>query len=249
MNISRPTAKHLAKFRMLAEKVIITPSGRFYAFGAGKKGIHKGVVVEGRINEKVRALKVVHPPSPIDSTLIEMKKAGSYENLKLLAFDDLISDAHEVASFFLDIDTLKILAKTSQGTSRTHIRFFRKTDQKAFARSFDARKYFTGMIADSEETDSYENFQLDNFVGENFYTYVRLATFRLIDNDDYQVSVLSNGIMIFSGMNNDLTYYCRDQALGEKFELEIDHPILKNVVPLFDPRRRKEIRRKIEAHR
>ena len=150
-------------------------------------------------------------------------------------------------SFFLNIDTMKSIVKTGRGRKRTHIRFFRKTDQKAFARSFDARKYFTELIDESEEIDSFEQFLLSDFEGNNFYTYFKLATFKLIVKDDYQVSVLSNGIMMFSALNNDLTYYYRDQALGDSFEEEIAHPIMKQTLLLFHPRRGQAVHRSIQS--
>jgi len=205
-----------------------------------------GIVAEGRISEQLDSLKIMRAPTLNDTVLTEARKANAYSALMLHSFDKLIDNTQEIASFILSIDTMKSVIKTGRGKRRTHVRFCRKTDQNAFVRSFDARKYFTELIAESKDIDSFEQYPLSDFEGNNFYTYIKLATFRLIDKDDYQVSVLSNGMMIFSGMNNDLTYYCRDQALGASFQELIDHPIMKETVLSFDPRRAKAVHRSIQ---
>lgn len=244
MKVHRSTVKLLSGFRSFSNEVIISPSSRFFIFGEGNNKQHIGTVVEGRIREKVDGYKVFQIPKPTDTKLIATKTRFDPER-KIHYFNRLIEDTVETASFFLDSATKREIGKCSQ-SKPTHIRFWRKSGTSVFARPFDGRRYYCELI--EEKLNKHKLFHLSDFLGENFLIYIDYQTFKIVKPASYEVSVLDNGIMIFFGLDNDLSYYFRDQRLGDEWQEEIENTIIGNTSLLFEPRRAKSIRHKIKSH-
>jgi hypothetical protein len=244
MQICSKTSKSLSRFRLLSEEVLITPASRFFIFGEGNEGEHRGMVVEGRIKERPDHHGLFQIPKKGDKSLIEVEDPRFDPEKKIKFFDDLMRDTRQLVEFVIDADSVKTLKKTHRSKARTHIRFYRKPGQDAFARSFNARKYFAELI--DEDTEDFDQLGLSEVTGEDFYTYVKLSTFCRLVNDSYSVSVFDNRLMLFTGMECDLTFYIRDQALGDEFEQQLEDPNLTDSVLLFDPRRARVIRRSMQ---
>ena len=70
---------------------------------------------------------------------------------------------------------------------------------------------------------------------------------KLLKKDDYSVIVSDNGLITFEGFSNNLVYYLRDQRLGAYVENQISEIDSKDSVLLFDPRRAKAYRHKMNS--
>ena len=244
MNISRATIKLLSGFRSLSSEVIVSPSSRFFIFGEGNNKQHLGAAVEGRIREKVERYEVFQIPKPNDFKLTRVAKIRYDPERKVHFFNELLEDTVEIASFFIDSKTKKEIGKTNQ-EKPTHIRFWRKAGTNVFARPFNGRRYYRELI--EEKLDTHKLFHLSDFSGENFLVYVDYQTFKIMKPASYGASVLGNGIMILFGHDNDLTYYFRDQRLGDEWQNEIEDTIIGDTALLFEPRRAQSIRHSIKT--
>ena len=230
-------------FRSLGSVVILTPSSRFFIFGKGTDRKHWSLTVEGDIQENVDDYGVFEMPKPKDTSLIIASKQGYDPKKKVHFFDELLSDAKEIASFFIDETVLKSIKETDNSKTPTHIRFWR-SGKNVFARSFGARRYYTEFI--EHKRGKHKLITLSDPAGDSFVTYAVYQTFKLLKSDSYDVSVFNNGLIIFSGIEKGTTYYLRDQRLGDAWKDELDDSIVKENVLSFDPRRVVPIRRKIQ---
>lgn len=243
MKVSRATIKQLSAFRSLGSVIILTPSSRFFIFGKGIDRKHCSLTVEGDIQENVDGYGIFEIPQPKDTSLTVAPKQKYDPKKKIHFFDELLSNTEEIASFFIDEIALKSIKETDKNKTLTHIRFWR-SDGNIFTKSFDARRYYVELIG--HKRGKHKLISLSDPAGGSFVTYAVYQTFKLLEPDSYDVSIFSNGMMIFSGIELGTTYYLRDQRLGNDWAEELDNSIVKENVLLFDPRRVAPIRRKIQ---
>lgn len=243
MKVSKKSIKYLSSFRTFSEQFILTPTGRFFIFGEGKERIHASTVIESKIKETSGGYTIFDLPKSTDVLLNKSSKQNPNPEKKIHFFDELLSNTKEIASFSIDLATKKQISVESIGA--THIRLWGRDDGSIFARSFDARRYYSKSI--KQERNKFKLYPLSDFNKRDFLTYIEHTTFKRLKNDRYGISVLSNGIMIFDGIETGLTYYIKDQKLGTEWVKFIKDSVIEDNVLSFDPRRVLAIHRKRKA--
>ena len=233
----------LSSFRSCADVVFLTPASRFFIFGEGKDGAYSSVVVEGKVRERHSGFGAYALPNPEDKDLKPKTGKVARPEEKIKYFEKLFDGAEEVASFEIDLPAVKALRKYK--TKPTHIRFWRKEEGEAFARAFDALRYFERKIA--FDRLKYNLTKLSNPTGNGFAVYIEYPVFRLMKEDSFRVTVFSNGILYFCGVETGLSYYVRDQRLGDQWEFDFHDLITDQTALMFDPRRASKVRRRIRS--
>lgn len=244
MKIGRQSIKVLSAFRSITSSFILTPTSRFFVFGEGNDREFCSLVIEGRIKERTDNYTVFMIPLKSETDLSIRSDKHADPERKLYFFNQLLVDTKEIASFVINEDVVKEIGKLSR-SKPTHIRLWRNSGNYVFARPFDARKYYEILI--DEERIKQKLFHLSDFSGESFTVYIEYPIFKQMKTDTYQVSVLSNGILIFDGVETGLTYYTRDQRLGNVWQEEVNDTIGEETVLVFDPRIARQVRHTMKS--
>ena len=235
------TIKNLSTFRVLTKEVFICSPSRYYIFGAED---FRSLVVEGRLNEQFKSFGAFCLPKAGDSYLTKIQDFKPDPDKKIEYFNALFANVKNVASFCLPKETLKTLSGLGR-SKPTHIRIWGVSGSYALARPFDARKYYDKMI--ESERNKFDLSILSRYTGANFTTYIEYPLIKQLKKDNYEVSVLDNGILIFSATDTDLTYYIRDQRLGIEWINELSSTILDKTALLFHSKRAKAVRSKMKT--
>lgn len=235
--------KLLSSFRSVSDVVLITPTSRFFIFGEGEDGAYSSLVVEGRIRDKHRGFASYVSPRLKDKRLTQPTKKMPSAEEKIRFFEKLFDDTQEVACFDIDLCTVNTLNRYK--TKPTHIRFWRKNGGMAFARAFDAIRYFDTKVDSNRE--KYELLELSNPSGDAFTVHIEFPVFRLLKDDKFSVTVLDNGILYITGTDTDFAYYIRDQRLGEHWKNDLYDTVIDQTVLMFDARRAKAVRHRIRS--
>ena len=243
MKVSQKTSLLLRTFKQIAESVVITPSSAFYIFGKGKTNQYSSLVAEGFIQEK-HSDYGHYLLSEIDSRNlipVPVTNASSDPQKKMHYFDQLFANANVSASFVLDDANLRKLCSAKKGT---HIRFWSKKQGDVFARAFDARKYYEKLL--TVDREKHELCTLRNHSGDSFTVYSELDVLKRLKKDSYEVTVYDIGILSFAGLEQNMTYYIRDQKLGSDWSDYIETSALKDIALLFHPKRVKAVRNRMK---
>ena len=242
--LSTHSIKKIKQFKSATDIVVLVPPQRFFMFGQGKQGIHRGLVIEGRLPDKISSFQTVQI---LDGT-VEGISVPRDQYKKIEHFDQLYEDATTIVSFDIAKDQMQRLLKFSKENHCTHFRFFRKPNEDAKVRAFDARKYYDQLISVSElDSVRYEE-KLDIANDTIFYFYLKVSSLRILPKTDFHVTYYDNGLVDLDSYDEDIVCHMRDQRLGTNFERIIDR--LKNEDNLLslDPRRAEAIRHKIRHH-
>lgn len=243
MKVSQKTSLLLKPFKQIADSVVITPSSAFYVFGKGKTNQFNSLVVEGFIQDN-HSDYGHYSLSEIESrilTPVPVTNVSSDPQKKMHYFDQLFANANVSASFVLDDVNLKKLCSAKKGT---HIRFWSKKQGDVFARAFDARKYYEKIMAVDRE--KHELCTLRNHLGDVFTVYSELDVLKRLKKDSYEVTIYDIGILSFAGLEQNMTYYIRDQKLGSDWSDYIETSALKDIALLFHPKRVKAVRNRMK---
>ena len=245
--LNQKQIKHIFQFSNLNDHFILVPPSRMFVFGEGKNSEERGICLETRINISVDDYE--------SFTFEAIKRNGTLEKAntrfnaknKIDHFDDLLNEGEDVAEFVIPNETLQQMLRIAKVEKHTHFRIFKKEDTPSRIRSFNAVKYYSEMIGDNLKINEYYEQDLPDFRGIPFYVYIKTSTMKLLKKDDYSVIVSDNGLITFEGFSNNLVYYLRDQRLGVYVENQISEIDSKDSVLLFDPRRAKAYRHKMNS--
>jgi hypothetical protein len=222
----------------MGEKVILAPKNRFFIFGEGKDALHKGIVAEGRIKERVPCVHVRRLGKKPNGKISFVRHKSRYNpEKKLEDFYALLDDAKVVTEFVFPARSLKRLFKYARENRSSHIRLFRKDGSSMKARAFDARKYFDELIALKKLANIYYEEDFSDNSCAPFYVYLKVKSLRFLPKHDFDVTVFDNELIEFQSLHTDLIFRLRDQRLGACFEEELTDRFARDKVLLLDSRR------------
>ena len=240
--------KQILQFKNLNNHFILVPPSRMFVFGEGKKSNERGICIETRLDFSVDEHESYSFVTLEKNGILEKAKTRFNAKNKIDHFDDLLNEGKDIAEFVIPNDTLQQMLRIANVEKHTHYRIFKKEDTPSRIRSFNAVKYYSEMIGDNLKINEYYEQDLPDFRGIPFYVYIKTSTMKLLNKDDYSVTVSDNGMITFEGCSNNLVYYLRDQRLGAYVENQITEINSLDSVLLFDPRRAKAYRHKIHSH-
>lgn len=217
MKPRQSTLRTLLPLAKLNDFFIVDAPRRFIVFGEGKRAVYRSIAVEGYLNENFTESQTLS---------FEALKEGYFKSfdpeydplLKIVDFNALVG-APAVTQFELSAEAIKLIRK-QDARHFTHVRFYKKPNGKTTARVFDARKYFSGSIAE-QRVDDYHEIDLPLGAHRDFYFYIELTILKKIPIDDYEVTVLEDEMITFEGVESGLSFHLRDQRLGEQMEERI----------------------------
>jgi hypothetical protein len=243
MRLSKRSLAVLGRFKSLNDELILLAPRRFFVFGEGKDGIHRGLVVEGSLPDRFADSGVYK----VGSGELQPVQAKYDFKRKLQFFDDLYANAARIAQFTLAADTLKALIAATKDANGTHVRIYRRHGEAIKARAFDARKYFDELIAEHSPAENIGEHELAGQADRDFFVYLKLSTLKRIPLQGYSVTVFDNGLLELAGTDIDVVCHMRDQRLGQAFEQQLEQLRTLGSVLSLDPRRAQEARRKMKA--
>ena len=217
MKAAQSSVQTLKQFAKWNDHFVLMPPRRFLVFGEGKDGALRGIAVEGYLNEEFEVPEAFSFRCLMNGTFTAFKTKFDAAR-KAQFFDDLVGSS-VITAFTLGSDELKAL-RSVDARRYTHVRCYKKPHGVTTARVFDARKYFSSSVSNSE-VDEYAEIHMKTNAMRDFHFYTELSVLKKLPLDDYEVSVLENEMVIFEGAENGLTFYTRDQRLGEQLENRI----------------------------
>ncbi len=248
IKLNHKQIKQVLQFSNLNDHFILVPPSRMFVFGEGKNSNERGICLETRMNFSVDDYESFTFEGIKRNGNLEKAKTRFDAKNKIDHLDDLLNEGEDVAEFVIPNDTLQQMLRIANVEKHTHFRIFKKEDTPSRIRSFNAVKYYSEMIGDNLKINEYYEQDLNDFRSIPFYVYIKTSTIKLLKKDDYSVIVSDNGLITFEGFSKNLIYYLRDQRLGAYVENQISEIDSMDSVLLFDPRRAKAFRHRINSH-